>query len=78
MEVMHILIPAGITFLTGSALVAFYWAAKNGQFRDLQKGSEVIFDEDEPIGKPTDFFTDRKPEFAVAKRKPSSPTTRKA
>lgn len=68
MEVMHFLIPAGIAFLTGSALFAFYWAAKNNQFRDLKKGSEVIFDEDEPIGKPTDCFTDlkNKPGFVDA------------
>lgn len=53
---MYILIPAGIAFLSGSALFVFYWAAKTGQFRDLKKGSEVIFDHDEPIGQPTDQF----------------------
>jgi cbb3-type cytochrome oxidase maturation protein len=56
MMIAGILILGGLIFLSGSALVAFYWAAKNDQFRNLKKGSEVIFDEDEPIGKPTDHF----------------------
>ncbi len=56
MEVSYILIPAGIALLSGSALAVFYWAAKTGQFRNLRQGSEVIFDADEPIGKPTDRF----------------------
>lgn len=56
MELIHVLVPAGIVFLSGSALVAFYWAAKTGQFRNLRQGAQVIFDEDEPIGQPTDHF----------------------
>lgn len=56
MELIHILVPAGIIFLSGSAILAFYWAAKTGQFRNLSQGAKVIFDEDEPIGKPTDHF----------------------
>jgi cbb3-type cytochrome oxidase maturation protein len=60
MELLHILVPAGIVFLSGSAILAFYWAAKTGQFRDLAKGSTVIFDEDEPVGKTTESFPDRK------------------
>lgn len=51
-----ILILGGLIFLSGSALIAFYWAARSGQFRNLKKGSEVIFDEDEPIGQSTDRF----------------------
>lgn len=56
MEVNYILIPAGIALLSGSALAVFYWAAKTGQFRNIRQGSEVIFDQDEPIGSPTDCF----------------------
>lgn len=67
MEVIYILVPAGILFLSGSALLAFYWAVKTGQFRNMRKGSEVIFDKDEPIGRPTDCFPDRKPENAESK-----------
>jgi cbb3-type cytochrome oxidase maturation protein len=60
MELIHFLVPAGIVFLSGSAILAFYWAVKTGQFRHLEKGATVIFDEDEPIGKPTESFPDRK------------------
>lgn len=56
MMVAAILILGGLIFLSGSALIAFYWAARSGQFRNLKKGSEVIFDEDEPIGQSTDRF----------------------
>ncbi len=41
---------------TASALYGFYWAAKNGQFTDLDRSSESIFDADEPVGKATDGF----------------------
>lgn len=60
MTVPAILILGGLIFLSGSALLAFYWAARTGQFRDLKKGSEVIFDHDEPIGTPTDQFPDKR------------------
>ena len=56
MEVIYILVPAGILFLGGSALLAFFWAVRTGQLRNLNKGAEVIFDEGEPIGTPTDRF----------------------
>jgi cbb3-type cytochrome oxidase maturation protein len=35
-------------------VAAFSWAASNRQFDDLEDASQVIFDGDEPIGKPTD------------------------
>ncbi len=56
MIVAAILILGGLIFLSGSALLAFYWAAKDGQFSNLEQASEVIFDEDEPVGQPTDRF----------------------
>jgi len=42
--------------LLGGALAigAFFWAVRNKQFKDLNAGAYVIFDEDEPIGKMTD------------------------
>lgn len=43
-------------FFSSFVLYALYWAAKNGQMRDLEKSSTVIFDADEPIGKVTDHF----------------------
>jgi len=39
-----------------SAAYALYWAAKSGQFKQLDKGAKTIFDEEEPIGTMTDTF----------------------
>ena len=36
------------------AIGAFLWAVRHKQFKDLNAGAYVIFDEDEPIGKMTD------------------------
>ena len=38
----------------GLAIGAFFWAVRNKQFKDLNAGAFVIFDEDEPVGKMTD------------------------
>lgn len=38
------------------ALYAFFWAAKNQQFENIEEGSLTIFDADEPVGQATDFF----------------------
>ncbi|WP_411826061.1 cbb3-type cytochrome oxidase assembly protein CcoS [Luteolibacter sp. AS25] len=45
-----------IVMLMGSlgSLFAFSWAANNHQFEDLGNAAEMIFDADEPIGRPTD------------------------
>lgn len=40
--------------MSGVTLAAFSWAASDGQFEDPQRAAEVIFDEDERIGEPTD------------------------
>jgi len=45
---------AGLFFV--GAAYALYWSHKNGQLDDLQDGSKVIFDEEEPLGEQTDFF----------------------
>lgn len=51
-----ILLTGGIVFLSGSALLAFFWAVKDGQLNNLPSGAQSIFDEDEPVGQPTDRF----------------------
>jgi cbb3-type cytochrome oxidase maturation protein len=33
---------------------AFSWAASDRQFDNFEEGARVIFDEDEPVGEPTD------------------------
>ncbi|MEI6491138.1 MAG: cbb3-type cytochrome oxidase assembly protein CcoS [Verrucomicrobiota bacterium] len=55
-----ILILGGLVFLSGSALAAFCWATKRGQFRNLREAALTIFDRDEPPGTPTDRFPPRK------------------
>ena len=47
--------------ITASAVFALRWAIRNGQFRDFEKGAETIFDEEEPMGVPTDSFPGRTP-----------------
>ncbi|MEI8309557.1 MAG: cbb3-type cytochrome oxidase assembly protein CcoS [Verrucomicrobiota bacterium] len=54
------LLIGGLIFLSGSALAAFWWAIKDGQLRDLRKAPLTIFDDDEPVGTPTDRFPSRK------------------
>ncbi|MFZ4776613.1 MAG: cbb3-type cytochrome oxidase assembly protein CcoS [Terrimicrobiaceae bacterium] len=55
-----ILLVAGLVFLSGSALFAFYWAVKDGQLSNLTEAPLTIFDDEEPVGEPTDRFPSRK------------------
>lgn len=57
---IYILLVAGLVFFGGTTLAAFYWAARTGQFRNLEAGSKVIFDEGEPVGTATDAFADKR------------------
>lgn len=57
--IVYIILAAGLVFFGGSTLAAFYWAAKTGQFRNLEDGSKSIFDRDEPVGTATDAFADK-------------------
>jgi cbb3-type cytochrome oxidase maturation protein len=45
--------------MSTSAVIAFCWAAKTGQFSRLREGSRVIFNDDEPEGVVTDSFPSR-------------------
>lgn len=54
--IVYLLILGGLLFLTGGALFFFHWAARDGQFSDLERGARVIFDESEPCGRRTDAF----------------------
>ncbi len=51
-----LLLLGGLVFLSGSALAAFFWSVRTGQLNNLPKGAESIFDQDEPVGAPTDRF----------------------
>ena len=56
MLVGAILLVIGLVFTTGLALVAFFWAARTGQFRNLHEAASEIFDAAEPAGMATDRF----------------------
>ncbi len=55
-----LLLLGGLVFLSGSALAGFYWAVKHGQLNNLSEAPRTIFDEEEPVGVPTDSFPSRK------------------
>jgi cbb3-type cytochrome oxidase maturation protein len=65
MTVGLILLFFGVVLLSGSALIAFFWAVRTGQLQNLDKAPEVIFDEGEPVGKPTDCFPDERARRAL-------------
>jgi cbb3-type cytochrome oxidase maturation protein len=50
--------------ITVAAVMAFVWAARSGQFRDMNAGARVIFDLDEPEGQATDAFPGEEPPVA--------------
>lgn len=52
---VYLLIGLSAVIMGGTALIALAWAAKDGQFNNYGDGSKTIFDDDEPIGKPTDI-----------------------
>lgn len=39
-----------------TAVLALFWASRNGQLNDFEKGARTIFDDDEPEGEQIDFF----------------------
>jgi len=42
------------------AALALYWAHRNGQLSNLEKGAQSIFDEDEPLGEVSDQFPEKR------------------
>jgi nitrogen fixation-related uncharacterized protein len=40
--------------IVASAVYGLYWASRKGQLQDLEEGAKVIFDDEEPVGVPTD------------------------
>jgi nitrogen fixation-related uncharacterized protein len=52
-------LPMGL-LIVSSAIYGLYWATKKGQLQNLEEGAKVIFDEEEPIGKPTDQVLNKK------------------
>lgn len=42
------------------AALALYWAHRNGQLKNLERGAQSIFDEDEPMGAVSDQFPEKR------------------
>ncbi len=61
--------------LGATAIMALFWAGRNGQFSDMKNGARVIFDEDEPVGSPTDVVFESRKEKRL--RKATSETATK-
>jgi cbb3-type cytochrome oxidase maturation protein len=72
--IVYILLAAGLVFFGGTTLAAFYWAAKTGQFRNLEDGSKTIFDDDEPVGTATDAFADKQADRPIRRGAVSLPS----
>ena len=75
MGVVYLLIGGCLILLSGSALLALFWAAKDRQFHDMNAGSRVIFDDEEPEGQPTDMVL---PDTRRKKSMKDDATTREA
>lgn len=59
MIIIWILFVCSVVLLPGTALLALRWSARHGAFEDFQKTALSIFDEEEPVGRMTDYFPDR-------------------
>lgn len=54
--VYYILVFGLIAVFSASVIWGLWWALRGGQFSNFQQGATSIFDEDEPVGRPTDQF----------------------
>ncbi len=53
---VYLLIGAGTALLTAGVLAFFHWAARDGQFRNVERGALTIFHGKELPGVRTDCF----------------------
>jgi len=61
MSYTYLFIAGAIAAASVFAILAFYWAAKHGHLQNVEIGAKIIFDDEEPIGKPTDAFPGNQP-----------------
>lgn len=55
MSLAYLLIFGSMIVIGATAVIGLFWAARDGQFSDMKRGSRVIFDDEEPVGEPTDI-----------------------
>lgn len=72
MNAIWILLVCSVVILPAMALWALRWALRHGEFRNLQKISLSIFDEEEPLGRLSDRFPGAAPEQAATPRAPGN------
>ena len=56
MKLVYLLIWGSGLIFGATAVWALVWAIRNGEMSNFKAGAESIFDEEEPVGKPTDAF----------------------
>lgn len=56
MSVIYILIWGFVIVFGLTAVYGLVWAIRSGQMRDFAAGATSIFDDEEPVGEPTDAF----------------------
>ena len=61
MSLVFLLILLAVFVFGATAVWGLVWAVKDGQMRNFASGARSIFDEDEPVGRVTDWFPDTKP-----------------
>jgi hypothetical protein len=61
MKLAYLLIWGSMMMFGASAVWALVLAIRRGEMSDFQAGAESIFDQDEPVGQPTDEFPGRRP-----------------
>jgi nitrogen fixation-related uncharacterized protein len=59
MTIVWLLFISSVILLPCTALLALRWAVRHHEFTDLPKTALSIFDDDEPVGRQTDFFPGR-------------------
>lgn len=56
MKFVYLLIWGSTLIFGASTVWALVWAIRRGEMSDFKAGAESIFDDEEPLGQPTDAF----------------------
>lgn len=59
MSVLSLLMISGVTAVPAVALWSLYWASRHGEFQHPERTALLPFDEQEPMGEPTDLILNR-------------------
>jgi len=66
--IYYVLVFSVVLLFSISVVWALWWALRGGQFSRFAQGATSIFDEDEPVGRITDAFPDKKEEVEALNR----------